>query len=94
MALATIRVDCGPLLEPDLRTLDGLARQLLWAKRQGCELRLLNAAGGLLELIQLSGLGDLLVVEPSRQAEQREHRRGVEEEGELGDAPGAQLQDL
>ena len=94
MARTTIRVDCWPLSQPDIGAVDRLARRLLSAKRQGRELRLLNASDRLLELIRLSGIGDLLVVEPRGQAEEREEGGGVEEEGQLGDAAAAQLEDL
>jgi hypothetical protein len=74
-------------LPPELGAIDGLARLQLVAKRQGTEIRLCEVASELRELLALCGLGDVLCVEVSGQAEQREERVGVEEEGQLGDLP-------
>lgn len=63
---------------------DLLARLHLEARRRGVELRW-AAAPSLHELIALAGLEETLRVEPLGQPEEREERRGVEEEGELGD---------
>jgi hypothetical protein len=64
----------------DLGTIDALARLRLAGKRLGFEVRL-TPTEELLELLELVGLVDVLW-----QAEEREEARGVEEEGELGDA--------
>ena len=69
-----------------LATVDALARLQLAARRRGLELRVRSAPGELRELIELAGLTAVLGVEPRREAEEREERLGVEEEGELGDA--------
>jgi anti-anti-sigma regulatory factor len=69
-----------------LATVDALARLQLAARRRGCELRLRGLPRELRELIELAGLTAVLGVEPRREAEEREERLGVEEEGELGDA--------
>jgi hypothetical protein len=70
---------------PCLATVDALARVQLVARRLGYDLRLERAPHELVELIELVGLADVLRVEPERQAEEREDRLGVEEEGELDD---------
>jgi len=74
-------------LPPDAGAIDGLARLQLVAKRQGVEIRLCEVSSELRELLTLCGLGDVLCVEVAGQAEQREERVGVEEEGQLGDLP-------
>src|SRR5919201_515357 len=66
MAGRTFILDCGSLPEPDLATVDALARLQLDLRRRGYDLRLRNAASGLLELIALVGLRGVLRVE-SRQ---------------------------
>ena len=70
----------------DLGTVNLLARLQLAAKRRGASFRVRHASDGLLELIEFTGLGEALCVEPHRQAEEREDALGVEKEGELGDA--------
>jgi anti-anti-sigma regulatory factor len=66
-------------------TVDALARLALAARRRGCQLRLRGLPRELRELIELAGLTAVLGLEPRREAEEREERLGVEEEGELGD---------
>jgi anti-anti-sigma regulatory factor len=66
--------------------LDFLARLNLEARRRGVELRLRDVSPALGELLSLAGLDDVLV-EVRRQPEEREERRGVEEEGQLPDHP-------
>lgn len=70
-----------------LAVVDALARAQLRLRRGGCELRLVDPAPELVELIRFAGLADALGVEPRRQPEEREQRLGVEEERELGDPP-------
>jgi anti-anti-sigma regulatory factor len=74
-------------LAPDAGTIDALARLQLQARRQGLEIRLTEVPGELRELLGLCGLGDVLSLEVVGQAEQREERRGVEEERHLRDPP-------
>jgi hypothetical protein len=69
----------------DLRTVEGLARLRLAARRSGIELRLARVPAELEELITFVGLAEALGLEPRGQAEEREERVGVEEEGELDD---------
>ncbi len=73
----------------DAETLDALARLQLTAQRLGLELRLFHASVELRELVAFAGLEDVLLLEPCREAEQREQPLRVEEERQLGDpAPG------
>ncbi len=69
-----------------LDAVEALARLQLAARRKGLDLRLHVVSRELRDLIELAGLTHVLRVEPQRQAEEREERLGVEEEGELGDA--------
>jgi anti-anti-sigma regulatory factor len=79
--------DVGSLTGPDLGTVDALARLALTLRRLGHELRLRDATSELRELLALTGLLDLLIVEPGGEAEEWEQRLGVEEEGHLDDPP-------
>ena len=74
-------------LPADLAAVDALARLQLAARRRGCTLLLTGASDALRALIDLVGLADALPGVLERQSEQREHRRGVEEEAELDDPP-------
>lgn len=65
----------------DLGTVDALARLRLAGKRLGFEVRI-TPTEELVELFELAGLVEVLW-EP----EEREEPLGVEEEGQLGDAP-------
>jgi hypothetical protein len=65
----------------DLGTVDAFARLRLAGKRLGFELRL-TPTEDLLALLELVGLGEVLW-----KPEEREEPLGVEEEGQLGDAP-------
>jgi ABC-type transporter Mla MlaB component len=80
----TIDLDASAFA-PDVATIDALARLQLAARRAGRRLRLLQPPDELLELITLCGLGEVLGVEPRRQAEEREERLRLEEERDLGD---------
>jgi hypothetical protein len=71
----------------DLEIVDALARLQLAARRNGRRVVVTRADDDVVELIELCGLREVLPVEPQRQAEQREERRRVEEERELGDPP-------
>ena len=80
-----IACDVGALVGADAGTVDALARLQLTAKRSGYRLRLHNAPPELCELLHFAGLAEVLGVEPCGQAEEREERLGLEEEGELAD---------
>jgi ABC-type transporter Mla MlaB component len=47
-------------VDPDAVTIDALARLQLAARRHGCQVRLRNASGDLLELLAFMGLRDVL----------------------------------
>jgi ABC-type transporter Mla MlaB component len=47
-------------VDADAVTVDALARLQLAARRKGCQVRLRNASGELLELVAFMGLGDVL----------------------------------
>jgi hypothetical protein len=68
-----------------IATVGALARLQLEARRAGLELQLGDAPDELHALIALVGLEGVLPVKSKRQAEQREERGRIEEEGELGD---------
>jgi ABC-type transporter Mla MlaB component len=56
----TIVCDVGAVAEPDLGTIDTLARLQLTARREGCEIRLHDASNELRDLLVLVGLDDVL----------------------------------
>jgi hypothetical protein len=81
-------------LDPDLVTVDALARLQLTARRLGRRVRLRHASCKLEELLALAGLCDVvplwaeLPLEPRGQTEEREQGRGVEEEADPADPTG------
>ena len=83
----TIVCDVGAVA-PEAAAIDALARLQLNAQRLGLEIRLQHASSELLELIGFTGLDEVLRAEAEGQAEEREERRGVEEERELDDPAG------
>jgi hypothetical protein len=87
MRCAKITVDCASLVQPTGATIDQIARLQLAARRCDCDLELKNTNPFLRELIAFVGLSGVLSVESRRQAEEREHPCGVEEERELDDPP-------
>jgi ABC-type transporter Mla MlaB component len=84
--------DVGALADPDAVTVDALTRLQLTARRVGRRVHLRHACVELQDLLVFMGLDDVLPcgtssgVEPRRQAEEREQARGVEKEGDPGDA--------
>lgn len=75
--------------EPDLDTLDAVARLLLAARRSGERLVVVEAVPALGELLELAGLPVEVEVEVGGQPEAGKHLTGVEqveEEAHLGDA--------
>ena len=82
-----IECDLASLDRADFGVVDLIARLLLAACREDCQLRVVNAPDGLDELLALSGLDRLrrLRFEMVRQSEQREKSRGVKEEGDPAD---------
>ena len=83
--------DLGALTDPDLGTVDALARLQLAARRAGCWLQVRDACRDLQALLALVGLGEAVPcearsgLEPVGQAEQREQPGRVEEERDPGD---------
>ena len=55
-----VACDVGALAEPDVVTIDGLARLQLTARRLGYRVELRRACGELEELLVLTGLSDVL----------------------------------
>jgi hypothetical protein len=85
-------VDCDVAgVGVDLNAIDALAYAALTARRLGCRIVLRQASPQLQEVIRLVGLSAVLpcatasIVEPRRQAEEREDPRGVEEERDPAD---------
>jgi hypothetical protein len=83
--------DVGALVDPDVVTVEALARVRLTARRLGRGVRVRSACDELLDLVALMGLSDVLRLRPGSpvqsrgQAEQREQPRGVEEEADPAD---------
>ncbi len=92
--------DVSGLDDPDLATVDTLARLQLTVRRLGGTIRLRGATQHLEELLALTGLGDVLplcpelCVEPGGEPEQREEALGVEEEADARDLAAGDRQDL
>ena len=80
-----VTCDVGRLGRSDLVVLEALARLQLTARRHGHRLWLRGASHELHALLALTGLAEILPIEPWRQAEQRKQARGVEEEGDAGE---------
>ena len=91
-----IECDVGALVDPDLGTVDALARLQLTVKRLGGSIRLRGTSTRLEELLALTGLGEVmpLCVEAVREAEEREEALGVEEEADARDGAAGDGQDL
>jgi ABC-type transporter Mla MlaB component len=82
--------EAAGLTNPDLTTIDALARLQLAARRNGCSFELRNPPDQLLELLRLAGLTRVVgwrsVFKPRRQPEQKK-QAGVQEEVESDDRP-------
>ena len=87
MATGTVILNCARIGEPSLAAIDYLARIRLDLRRGECKVRLANCSEELKQLIEFSGLAEVLGVEVEWQPEEREQLRGVQEEGELADPP-------
>jgi len=77
--------DVAAVRAPDMVTVDALARLRLIAQRHGRRLTVTGAGPDLWRLVGLLGLQRLL--EPQRQPEEGEERRGVEEVADARDLP-------
>jgi anti-anti-sigma regulatory factor len=73
------------LVDPDVRTVDALARLRLAAGRAGRGFVLRGASDELADLVELMGLGEVLRVEPGGKPEEGEQVLGVEEERDPGE---------
>ena len=71
MTFRTISLDCACLKQANAGTIDAIARVHRDVRRQGMVLRLDNASGFLVALIDFFGLAEVLSVQPGREAEQR-----------------------
>jgi hypothetical protein len=84
--------DVRALVDPDMGTVDALARLALAGRRHGCRIRLRHATAELRQLLTLAGLVEVVGLSPGLrlerggQAEQGEHPCGVEEGVDGGDA--------
>ncbi|MFL5769853.1 MAG: STAS domain-containing protein [Chloroflexota bacterium] len=76
--------DVGGLEDPDMGTVDALARMALSARRLGRRVELRRAKPDLVELLVLAGLG-ALAVEVVGEAEEREEPGRVEKEHDPAD---------
>jgi anti-anti-sigma regulatory factor len=85
MATEKVILDCAQVDEADLSAIDCIARQVLDARRAGCECCLRDASDDLLQLIAFSGLDEVLGVEVQGQPKQRKELRRIQEEGDLAD---------
>ena len=83
----TICCDAAAATDPDVGTIEALARLALTARRLGRPFALAGASPDLLDLLALTGLERLarLGVEIEREAEERKETLGVEKEGDPGD---------
>lgn len=78
-------LDLRAIADPDAVTVDAMARLHLTVRRLGKGIRFRDACREIHRLVALTGLADVLLLDPSpieprRKAEQREQARGVEEE--------------
>ena len=81
-----LECDVSRIDDPDIGTVDALARLQLAAHRGGGRVRLRGTTAGLRDLLALTGLCGPLGVEALGEPEEREEARGVEEEDDPGDA--------
>ena len=85
----TVVVVCevGAIENPDLATVDVLARLFVTARRLGGRMLMRGVGDALTEMLEFVGLGSLLAgsdVEPRGQAEQGEQALGIEKERHPG----------
>jgi anti-anti-sigma regulatory factor len=79
-------LDLAAVGDADVVTIESMARLYLTVRRAGGRIRFRRAGRDVHELVSLLGLADVFrfdtgsVVEPRREAEEREEGRGVEEE--------------
>ena len=92
--------DVGSVVDPDVATVDALARLQLTATRLGRQIGLRNPGARLSALVAFMGLAEVvprceeLGVQAIRQVEKRKEVLGVEEEADAGDVSTRDLEDL
>ena len=86
--------DVRAISEPDVGTVDALARLQLTVQRLGGSIEFRGASRDLRELVELAGLREVLLLEPVGETEEREETLGVEEEADPGDLALGDRQDL
>jgi ABC-type transporter Mla MlaB component len=96
-----VACDVGALAEPDAITIDALARLQLTARRLGHRVELRRTCEELEDLLELTGLREVLTgavvasaVEAWGEPELREQAFGVEEEADPRDLTVGELEDL
>ena len=77
--------DPGVGASPSAATVEALARLCLVARRHGLAFQVLHPCDALRDLLALTGLDEVLLLETDGEPEQGEQRRGVQEEGDAGD---------
>jgi ABC-type transporter Mla MlaB component len=88
-----VTCDLAGIADPDVGTVDALARLMLAANRRGCDVSLRNAPTELRELLALIGLEEVVRcdadsdLEPRREPEGGEEAAGVQEERDPADPP-------
>jgi anti-anti-sigma regulatory factor len=83
---APATVDTSDVTDPQLDTVEALARLQLTARRLGSRIRLHGTHTELADLLAWTGVDELLL-QPHLQAEQRKQPLGVQEGVEAGDPP-------
>ena len=81
-----LECDVSRIDDPDIGTVETLARLQLAAQRCGGHVRLRGTSHALRDLLELTGLCGPLGVEAVGEPEEREEARRVEEEDDPGDA--------
>ncbi len=106
-APGTLVCDARRVDQPDLATVEAVARLALTARRRGRDVRIEGSPRGLVDLLDLCGLAGLIAreqardrtggrtsVEAVRQSKQREEPLRVQEERDPGDPVAVDLEDL
>jgi len=84
--------DVAAVGDPDVATVDAVARLQVTARRLGRQIVLRHACDELRQLLFLVGLSDVVPLtggpQPGGKGEEREQTRGVEKRVDPGDSPG------
>ncbi|HYY46808.1 MAG TPA: hypothetical protein VE951_07095 [Candidatus Angelobacter sp.] len=84
MTFRTIILDCACMTRANAGTIDAIARVHRDVRRHGMVLRLDNASGFLVALIDFFGLAEVLGVQPGWEAEQWKEPARIQEESDIG----------